>query len=280
MCCENARSHHSPFSRFPPRSMFITPRSHHSSLLVQCSARAPRSVLSPNSSFSSFHQFPRSPRSLLTLSARSHHSAFHAPRALITPRFSFTVHFLRAFSAFPAPRTPRSSLPVPLVHSLAHQLSFIAPCSHYSSLLVPRAPRSHHSPLLVPRHPVLRAPCFSFHVQFSSFRFPAFTLSARAHHSPLLVLCSAFPRSAHSHHSAFPAPRSSLRALLVSPLSLLVPRRPRAPPLRAFLVSTPITPPNHYPTNLHHAPLSTTILSTRTKPAENGRGRESQKLSY
>ena len=98
MCCENARSHHSPFSRFPPRSMFITPRSHHSSLLVQCSARAPRSVLSPNSSFSSFHQFPRSPRSLLTLPALP----FPAPRSLITPRSPLLVQR----SSLPASRSP------------------------------------------------------------------------------------------------------------------------------------------------------------------------------
>ena len=118
MCCENARSHHSPFSRFPPRSMFITPRSHHSSLLVQCSARALLVLCSPLT--------PRSPRFTnfpvplvhCSLSPRSR-SLLRALSSLRVPRSSFSAHHslllvLRSsFPRFPSTPLPPRSAPFP-----------------------------------------------------------------------------------------------------------------------------------------------------------------------
>ena len=223
MCCENARSHHSPFSRFPPRSAFralITPRS---VLLVHRSLLPfpARSTLSARSSFSC------SPRSLIT-----HHSSFRASRS-----------------------------PALLVHSLAYQLVFIAPRSHHSAF---RASRSslpaHHSSLC------------AHYSSFSAFRALFTHRSARSSLlvllvsplPPFLVHCSLSPRVLITPRSMLrarsslitPASRSlftfsarsprSARCFLIT-LHPLVPRRPRAPPIRAFLVSTPITPPNPLP---------------------------------
>ena len=192
MCCENARSHHSPFSRFPPRSAFralITPRS---VLLVHRSLLPfpARSTLSARSSFSC------SPRSLIT-----HHSSFRASRspALLVHSLAYQLVFIAPRSHHSAFRASRSSLP-------AHHSSL---CAHYSSFSAFRAlftHRSARSSLLVllvsPLPPFLVHCSLSPRVLItprsmlrarSSLRVPC---SARAHHSslPLLVHCSLSPR--------------------------------------------------------------------------------------